>query len=191
MWMGLCFGCGIFPHKRSHQSRLTGHWLHSITERPGLEKENTHKRQMSSLKPCTTPISTLHMTENCSFLYSHWGTRVCSYRASLRGNAPILFTSRSYTVCRRTNLFFQNPEEEPMCWQITWYDKDLSDTTKFNTHLTPWQLSITAVWLKPHWCETVPVFLRNIQEQQVRRQPFRILPRFDRGPCFQMSDICC
>lgn len=55
MWMLQLFGCGIFPHTGSYQSRLTGHCLHSITERPGLEKKkNTHKRQMSSLKPCST-----------------------------------------------------------------------------------------------------------------------------------------
>lgn len=54
MWMLQVFGCGIFPHTGSYQSRLTGHCLYSMTERPGLEKKNTHKRQMSSLKPCST-----------------------------------------------------------------------------------------------------------------------------------------
>lgn len=39
MWMLQLFGCGIFPHTGSYQSRLTGHCLHSITERPGLEKK--------------------------------------------------------------------------------------------------------------------------------------------------------
>lgn len=94
------FGCGIFPHTGSRQSRLTGHWLHSITERPGLEKKKIpQKRQMSSLKPCATP-SSLHPPHNnkggrnCSFLFSQGGTRVCSYRALLRG-APRSFSSRA------------------------------------------------------------------------------------------------
>lgn len=100
MWMLQLFGCGIFPHTGSYQSRLTGHCLHSITERPGLEKKkNTHKRQMSSLKPCSTlhpPLSSpLHFppTKKArSFLFSQGWTRVCSYRALLRGAPRLFFT---------------------------------------------------------------------------------------------------
>lgn len=35
MWMLQLFGCGIFPHTGSYQSRLTGHCLHSTTRTPG------------------------------------------------------------------------------------------------------------------------------------------------------------
>lgn len=38
MWMLQLFGCGIFPHTGSYQSRMIGHCLHSINHRPGPEK---------------------------------------------------------------------------------------------------------------------------------------------------------
>lgn len=59
MWIRQLFGCGIFPHTGSYQSRLTGHCLHSKTQRPSPEKKRekkTTQRQMSSL----TPSCTLH-----------------------------------------------------------------------------------------------------------------------------------
>lgn len=44
MWMLQLFGCGIFPHTGSYQSRMTGHCLHSIKHRPGREKKSAGDR---------------------------------------------------------------------------------------------------------------------------------------------------
>lgn len=59
MWMLQLFGCGIFPHTGSYQSRMIGHCLHSINHRPGPEKK-TRRRQMSSLTPSCTLHPPLH-----------------------------------------------------------------------------------------------------------------------------------
>lgn len=99
------FGCGIFPHTGSHQSRLTGHWLHSITERPGLEKKkNTHKRQMSSLKPCTTTLphhSTLHPTKKLQFPLLPGMNK--SVQLQLYSGEPLIYSFREqhYTTCKK------------------------------------------------------------------------------------------
>lgn len=121
MWMLQLFGCGIFPHTGSHQSRLTGHWLHSITERPGLEKKNTHKRQMSSLKPCTTLPPQPPPNKKLQFPLLPGMNKSVQLPCFTPGSpSPILFRSNVTIPAKRPNLFPQSSQENTIGWQITW-----------------------------------------------------------------------
>lgn len=128
MWMLQLFGCGIFPHTGSYQSRLTGHCLHSITERPGLEKKNTHKRQMSSLKPCSTlhpPPSSLHSTfhppKKPAVSSSPRDEQECAVTVLYSGEPLAYSLQEQHYTCKkegkkRPNLFPQNSREDTIEW---------------------------------------------------------------------------
>lgn len=63
MWMRQLFGCGIFPQTGSYQSRLTGHCLHSITQRPSPEEKKNKKTQAADVQPDRAAHSTHHSTQ--------------------------------------------------------------------------------------------------------------------------------
>lgn len=135
MWMRQLFGCGIFPHTGSHQSRLTGHWLHWITERPGLEKKKKKSSQATDVQPETIalypPFPPLHPTttpKNCSFLFSQAWTRVCNYRALLPG-PPRLFYSRA-------TLHYLQKKAKPISSELTGRHKK-ADKSPENIFLSP------------------------------------------------------
>lgn len=91
------FGCGIFPHTGSHQSRLTGHWPHSISERP-REKKNTS--QATDVQPETThhPLHPPIPPKTAVSSSLRERTRVCRYRAVLRGAPGSLFSAIGATL---------------------------------------------------------------------------------------------
>ena len=64
-------------------------------------KKNAQKRQMSSLKPCATPSPPTTRGQDCRFLLSQGWTRVCSYRAVLRGARRSFYSAATLHYLRR------------------------------------------------------------------------------------------
>lgn len=121
------FGCGIFPHTGSRQSRLTGHWLHSITERPGLEKKKSLKSDRCPAwnRAPPPPLCTLHTTTRggeTAVSSSPREEQECAVTGLYSGE-PLAHSlhEQQYTTCdKATDLSPHSSVEDTMDWQIAW-----------------------------------------------------------------------
>lgn len=139
MWMLQLFGCGIFPHTGSHQSRLTGHWLHSITERPGLEKKkysqatDVQPETMHYTHPPPPSRSTLFSTQQENAVSSSpRDEQECAVTALYSGG-PIAYSlqEQHYTTCKKA---------KPIPSELTGKHKRLTNHLRTNqlAHRTDW-----------------------------------------------------
>lgn len=130
MWMLQRFGWGIFPHTGSHQSRLTGHWLHSITERPGLEKKKMYP-QATDVQPETMhhpPPSQPHSPPNekkrtkLQFPLLSGRNKSVQLPCFTPGSPASFLVRSNFTLHlqKRPNPLPQCAQRDTKDWQITW-----------------------------------------------------------------------
>lgn len=118
MWMLQLFGCGIFPHMGSYQSRLTGHCLHSITGRPGLEKKQATDVQLETGSSLQLP---LHLV----FSFTRDGEDECAVTIFSQSASAIPFRSNTKLPAKRKGQVSFKTQDDTTEWYVTLSNKCL------------------------------------------------------------------